>query len=126
MRKNNAPTPDPVRTPIDGSVSVLGLGGSRTRELIVSGSLCAVRLGRRRMVAVDTLHRFIATFESRAAWKGRAWHGRRSAIWRQARKAQDQLLERNVAGARTMARLTRYLGTIALRAAVREGLLHHA
>jgi hypothetical protein len=54
---------------------------------------------------------------------GRTWHGRRSAIWRRALIAQDQMLARDRAGSDAMFRLFRRLGFLALRAAVREGIL---
>ena len=51
---------EPVTTTIDGARKATGLGTTKIYELIKSGHLKTVKIGRRTLVRVDSIHALIA------------------------------------------------------------------
>jgi hypothetical protein len=56
-----APTPEAVSVPV--FCQMFGLGRSRAYELINSGVLPSIKIGKRRLVRLETARRVLASFE---------------------------------------------------------------
>ncbi|HLI00657.1 MAG TPA: helix-turn-helix domain-containing protein [Acidimicrobiales bacterium] len=52
--------PDPLMVPIETAAEMLGLGRTTTFTLIKTGELPTITVGRRRLVPVDAVRKFVA------------------------------------------------------------------
>lgn len=50
---------EPLTYTPEGAAQALGIGRSKTFELIASGEIESVKIGRRRLIPVDALHSFL-------------------------------------------------------------------
>ena len=63
------PTPDAVRLlhPIPDAIHVLGIGRSTLYDLIATGEIHVVKIGRRTLIAHDELERYVTRLTEREA-----------------------------------------------------------
>lgn len=60
VSSSRASWPEPRATPIPGACRMLGVRRSTVYNLINARELEAIKIGKRRLVLIDSIHRFIA------------------------------------------------------------------
>jgi len=64
-KKSSEPIPRVCLT-LDDTCVAIGLGRDTVRQLIISGELASIRIGRRRVVPLASINKFVARLESDA------------------------------------------------------------
>ena len=69
-REASSPSPEAITVAV--ACQILGLGRTKLYELMADGTLPSVKLGGRRLVRLETIHRLIAQLEQLGLEKGAA------------------------------------------------------